>query len=353
MKAPEREPKAPEREPTRRDTTSAPHPYDYAEQPLPLYGKFVVALAFPVVLVPLALLRLILVIILALLLLLLCMLFSRWRFIFQPIVSGLGRLFLLCFGVWPGMLSYRKPKSTEKAPVIALAPHLGGLEAFVMMYDGLPRAIAKEAYTRIPILSSVFRASGGIAVPVAAANDEVKRERRKKAKKVLPKTDGDEENQAEQRKEKPSHGVRQAIVAHKRSFNPSIPSLAIPVCILPEGTTHNGVSLIKFFSGAFEGGGSVQPVLLSYPHTYFNAAFFGRSLGDHLMRLLLNPWQFVRVVYLDVYHPSDAEAADPKLYAENVRRKMAEVGKLHCSEYDAKQLQAEYIGARSQACSSH
>ena len=120
-------------------------------------------------------------------------------------------------------------------------------------------------------------------------------------------------------------------------------SRSIPLCILPEGTTHNGRSLIKFFSGAFEGGGPVQPVLLSYPYVHHHAAFFGGGMGDHVLRLLLNPWQRVEVTYLSVYHPTPEENENAELYAENVRAAMAEAAGLPMSSLGAKELRRAHV----------
>ena len=100
---------------------------------------------------------------------------------------------------------------------------------------------------------------------------------------------------------------------------------------------------MKFFSGAFEGGGPVQPVLLSYPYRHFHAAFFGAGMGDHVLRLLVNPWQRVEVNYLPVYHPTAEEHENAELYAENVRLVMAAAAGLQPSTYGAKELRKEYI----------
>ena len=57
-----------------------------------------------------------------------------------------------------------------------------------MMYDGMPRAIAMETYAKLPVIASIFHASGGIAVPVPATNDEARMARQGKASsaKVAP-----------------------------------------------------------------------------------------------------------------------------------------------------------------------
>ena len=357
------------------DVKSAPHPYDYAEVPLPLHKKMLCIVTLPL-LVPLVLLRILLLLVLALLLVVVCIVFARCRFLLQFSAAAIGRLCLLAFGVWPGMLHVRKPAKMEPAPILAIAPHLGGLEAFVMMWEGLPRAIAMETYANMPVISALFHASGGIAVPVQASNDAARDAASKTSSaprasaKVAPApevsssvsgSDGAEEapeasaapppqaaaDASTVSKEKPAEkpstlAVRKAIVAHKQTFDPSDPARSIPLAILPEGTTHNGLSLLKFFSGAFAGGGPVQPVLLSYPYTHFHAAFFGGSIGDHAFRLLVNPWQWVVVTYLPVQHPSAEESENADLYAENVRQAMAAAAGLPLSEYGAKELRVEY-----------
>jgi len=321
------------------------HPYDYAEAPLPLYKKMLLWISLPLVLV-LAVIRLVMVLLLAVMLVLLCTIFGRCRWIIQPAVSIIGRSFLLCFGVWPGLLRVTKPTKPEPSPMIVLAPHVGALEAFVMMYDGMPRAIAMETYANLPVVSSIFRASGGLSVPVPASNDQIKKGRGPSDAKVMP-APLDEKSSAPSAEKPSTLAVRHAIAAHKKSFDPTDPAKSIPLCILPEGTTHSGRSLIKFFSGAFEGGGSVQPVLLSYPYHHFHAAFFGSGMGDHVLRLLINPYQRVEVTYLPVYHPSAEENENAELYAENVRLAMAATAGLTPSAYGAKELRKEYVEKRT------
>jgi len=105
--------------------------------------------------------------------------------------------------------------------------------------------------------------------------------------------------------------------------------------------THNGHAMLKFFSGAFEGGGPCQPVVLAFPYAHFHAAFYQSSLSVHVLRLLLTPWQRIQVTYLPVYHPSAEEAADAALYAANVCRVMAEAAGVQLSSYGARELRAE------------
>merc|ERR1712080_436729 len=131
-----------------------------------------------------------------------------------------------------------------------------------------------------------------------------------------------------------SASVRQAIVDHKSVFRPGHK----PIALFPEGTATNGRALLRFFSGAFEGGGAVQPILLTYSFHYFNAAAFLTSPPAHICRALLTPWQHVCIEFLPLYVPSEAEAVDPELYAENVRQALAKAGDLALSTYDARML---------------
>ena len=190
------------------------------------------------------------------------------------------------------------------------------------------RAIALAPYTRNPLGYRLFKAIDGIAVEISAAAPH------KAAAKVSPE---------EERPHKPSHNnktsaVRQAIAEHKRTFVAGDRALAV----MPEGTTSNGRAVVGFFSGAFEGGGSVQPVAFSYPHTYFNGAAFLTTLPAHICRALLNPWQRVHVQILPRYDSSDEEAADPALFAENVRQAIASAASLPLSSYDARRLRKEW-----------
>ena len=331
--------------------SDAPHPYALAEEPLPLPLKIGLCVLGPLVLLPLAIVRILVLLVLAPSCFLVCMVFGRWRSIIQPLVSLFGRAFLLVFGVWPGLIRINRPEETKQnpSPILVIAPHVGALEVFIFMFDGMPRPIALEPYTKIPIVSTLFRAANGIAVPLPsqqrstfAANATTK---------VSPSAgDADSSDATAKPAEKPAtQAVRMAIAAHKSAFDPASDPDAAPIGIFPEGAPHNGRSVLKFFSGAFEGGGPCQPVVLRYPYRYYNAAFFNASLAEHILRLLLTPWQRVELTYLPVCHPSAEESADAALYAENVRRaSLRAASNLHwCSAYALPCTAHSPSGARS------
>jgi 1-acyl-sn-glycerol-3-phosphate acyltransferase len=96
--------------------------------------------------------------------------------------------------------------------------------------------------------------------------------------------------------------------------------------IFPEGTFTNGDSLIQFKSGAFAPGHPVTPIVFTYPEyrPFWNREESG--FGMQLFRMLSRVRTPVTMEFLPTYHPSDAERADARLYAENVRKTIA----AHC-----------------------
>ena len=274
---------------------------------------------------------------------------------------------LFCFGVWPGCLGVRGQQDWASCPITVVAPHVGLLEAFFFLYVGPPRPIALAPYTKIPVVASMFRATEGIAVPKPTAADLQKAGgggggggggESATAKLAPPATSsvptdsevGGTAGQARNKGSSATTAVKAAIQKHKEDWAASREAgggsggrarRRPPIAILPEGTAHNGKAIIRFFPGAFEGGGPVQPVVMSYPHGRFNSAAFLTTLQSHMGLLLLSPWVGVRAHYLPVRHASAEESADAALYAENVRREMAEAAGLPLSSYSAKTLRDE------------
>ncbi|EIE20186.1 hypothetical protein COCSUDRAFT_7910, partial [Coccomyxa subellipsoidea C-169] len=107
----------------------------------------------------------------------------------------------------------------------------------------------------------------------------------------------------------------------KRSFDCRFPLFAIA----PEGTCKQHNVLLKFSSGAFVSGRPVLPVLLKYRSKHFHQGW-GR-VQSSFWHFLRGQTQFINLADIEVlppYMPSAEERADPRLYAENVRRLMAE-----------------------------
>ncbi|KAL6619409.1 hypothetical protein ACP70R_034548 [Stipagrostis hirtigluma subsp. patula] len=102
--------------------------------------------------------------------------------------------------------------------------------------------------------------------------------------------------------------------------------------LFPEGTTTNGDYLLPFKTGAFLAKAPVQPVILRYPYKRFNPAWESMSGVRHVFLLLCQFVNYLEVIHLPVYYPSEQEKDDPKLYANNVRKLMAVEGNLILSD---------------------
>ncbi|XP_053914626.1 lysophosphatidylcholine acyltransferase 1 isoform X2 [Cuculus canorus] len=99
------------------------------------------------------------------------------------------------------------------------------------------------------------------------------------------------------------------------------------IMIFPEGTCTNRSCLITFKPGAFIPGVPVQPVVLRYPNKLDTITWTWQGPGA-LKILWLTLCQFhnsVEIEFLPVYIPSEEERKNPVLYANNVRRVMAEL----------------------------
>lgn len=102
--------------------------------------------------------------------------------------------------------------------------------------------------------------------------------------------------------------------------------------IAPEGSTHKNATILPFRRGAFVPGTAVMPVCLNYRRnrlaptssyrgamsSFFNPAWTVTNTGVHVLRMMLQFRSRVDVTILDVYEPSDAEKADPDVYALNL-----------------------------------
>ncbi|XP_020250148.1 lysophospholipid acyltransferase LPEAT1 [Asparagus officinalis] len=104
------------------------------------------------------------------------------------------------------------------------------------------------------------------------------------------------------------------------------------VLLFPEGTTTNGDYLLPFRTGAFLAKRPVLPVILRYPYRRFSPAWDSISGVRHVFLLLCQFVNYIEVTRLPVYYPSEQEKEDPKLYACNVRKFMADEGNLILSD---------------------
>ena len=192
--------------------------------------------------------------------------------------------------------------------------HSAIYEVLILFGLSFPAFISRVENAAIPLFSGVVRACDAILVD---RND--KNSRRKTMNEIK-----------------------------KRSATPDAPQLMI----FPEGTVGNGKGLFVFKSGAFEPGEPVQPVCFKFPYKHFNPCWTGEAVGGNevgelIWRCMCQIVNRVEVKILPVYHPSEAEKGNARLFAENVRLEMAaslRTGVSDCVYDDYVKLQNTYNG---------
>ncbi|GIL76379.1 hypothetical protein Vretifemale_5945 [Volvox reticuliferus] len=100
-------------------------------------------------------------------------------------------------------------------------------------------------------------------------------------------------------------------------------SAELPMLLFPEGTTTNNRYIMPFKRGAFVAGVPVQPLVLKYDTSGRFSPTWDSMPGHLHIFLAMTEFSFRVTCYmLPLYKPSEAEKADPALYAENVRQMM-------------------------------
>lgn len=137
------------------------------------------------------------------------------------------------------------------------------------------------------------------------------------------------------------HAVRQTI--ETRARGPGWPR----ILIFPEATCTNGTALINFKTGPFSPGQPVQPVICTFPHRHFHPAWISGTSGMRILyRLCCQFVNHCEVEFLPRYVPSDAEVASPHLFANNVRRVMAEAMRVPMTSHSYDDVRLQIHAAR-------
>ncbi|XP_066591499.1 lysophosphatidylcholine acyltransferase isoform X1 [Prorops nasuta] len=220
-----------------------------------------------------------------------------WRRDMRIVICWMMRALFVCGGFHQLKVKGRKAP-TKDAPVLALAPHSSFFDALPVVYLGGPSIVAKAETGRIPFFGKLIN----YTQPVYVWRDDPN-SRQNTIKEIIER--------ATSKEDWPQ------------------------VMIFPEGTCTNRSCLITFKSGAFYPGVPVQPVCIRYPNKLDTVTWTWEGPGA-LKLLWLTLTQLnssCEIEFLPVYKPNEAEKTDPKLYANNVRRLMAEALKIPVSDY--------------------
>jgi len=113
------------------------------------------------------------------------------------------------------------------------------------------------------------------------------------------------------------------------------------VMLFPEGTTTNGRALVQFRRGAFNPGVPVQPVAFKFPNDELDVDpswVFGvhgamSGIFTIMIRLMASWYNPLTVTFLKVHVPSAEEKKDSLLFANNVRKEIANALEIPTTEH--------------------
>ncbi|XP_027092814.1 lysophospholipid acyltransferase LPEAT1 isoform X1 [Coffea arabica] len=197
-------------------------------------------------------------------------------------------------------LAESKDQSQDSArPGVIVSNHVSYLDILYHMSSSFPSFVAKRSVAKLPLIGLISKCLGCVYV---------QRESKSSDFKGVSGIVNDRIKEAHQDKNAPM------------------------MMLFPEGTTTNGDFLLPFKTGAFLAKAPVLPVILRYPYQRFSPAWDSISGVRHVFFLLCQFVNYMEVTKLPVYHPSQQEKDDPRLYAENVRRLMAHEGGLVLSD---------------------
>jgi lysophosphatidylcholine acyltransferase/lyso-PAF acetyltransferase len=224
---------------------------------------------------------------------------TGWRGVLIRLLDPLHRMFLFSLGFhWihiKGKLPARKD-----LPRVIVSNHLSPWEGEAITMLTSAAWVTRRENTQVPIIGTIIRACQHIGVDRT-----------------------------------PNGIVSNAAEIHaeikKRVETPGF----TPIAIFAEGTCTNFKTLIKFRRGAFVPGVPILPIVVKFPHKYFDPSWVGMELelGEMAIRLMAQWYNSMEIEVLPVYYPNKEESADPFLYAEGVRKVLAAAMEVPMSEH--------------------
>ncbi|XP_076243408.1 lysophosphatidylcholine acyltransferase isoform X2 [Calliopsis andreniformis] len=221
---------------------------------------------------------------------------TGWRRKIVPWLCFMGRLTYQAGGM--RIVVRGRQASRAEAPILVVAPHSTFMDGGIVYITGFPSIIVRRESGLNPFIGKLINYTQPVYVWREDPNS-----RQNTIKEIIER--------ATSKEDWPQ------------------------VMIFPEGTCTNRSCLITFKSGAFYPGVPVQPVCIRYPNKLDTVTWTWEGPGA-LKLLWLTLTQLnssCEIEFLPVYKPSEAEKTDPKLYANNVRRLMAEALKIPVSDY--------------------
>eukprot|EP00758_Cryptobia_borreli_P014397 Tbor_TRINITY_DN5917_c1_g8::TRINITY_DN5917_c1_g8_i1::g.19505::m.19505/K13510/LPCAT1_2; lysophosphatidylcholine acyltransferase / lyso-PAF acetyltransferase len=212
-----------------------------------------------------------------------------------------------------------KGKRDPNAPIL-VCNHTGPYEGFLLSYLTGACFLSRAENRNVPFLGSLIRAGQGIFV------------------------------------DRTSPESRASTVAQiRRRYTTAPAGEWPPLVIFPEGTCQSGEQLLYFKPGAFQAGVPVQPCFVKQKYRSLDPCWSStsHSILQILIRVLAQWYNSMEMTLYPTYYPSDAEKKDPQLYADNVRRYLAEMAGQSLSEYSVDDMLLIMAGEKCRIPRAH
>ena len=233
--------------------------------------------------------------------------FTGWRLLFRNIVCIILRFMFMCVGFVVRVKGQQA--SSKDAPILVVAPHSTFFDALAVAVMWAPSVVAKAETSTIPFWGDLIRFTQPVLVHRSDTNS-----RQTTIKQISQRAEGAEEEGWQQ------------------------------VLIFPEGTCTNRTRLITFRLGSFYPGVPVQPVTVRYDNLLDTVTWTWEGITAVwvIVYSLSQFYMNCTVEFLPPYTPNKEEVDDPKLFAANVRKVMADslgVGTTDCNYFDYLKLE--------------
>ena len=232
---------------------------------------------------------------------------TGWRKLLQKLVGLLGRTSMFCLGFHYVKQTGRQC-SKDEAPVLVVAPHSSFFDALAIFCTGFPYFVNREENKSIPFIGKCIEFNQAIFVSREDPNSR--------------------------------HKTVEEITRRTRSQDPWSQFV-----IYPEGATSNRKAILHFKPGGFIPGMPVQPVLMRYPNHHDTISWTWDQPHGVALCILYTVCQlhvYAEMEFLPPYIPSEEEKKDPQLFADNVRKVMAEAAGIPLCDMSFEQVKAKY-----------
>ncbi|XP_049539298.1 lysophosphatidylcholine acyltransferase-like [Anopheles darlingi] len=212
---------------------------------------------------------------------------SGWRREMREL-TALAMRALYAFGSFHYIKVNGECASPREAPLVVVGPHYSLFDSIVVAFCGPSTVVAKSKAADLPLIGKII----DITQPIYVCREDPN-----------------------------SRHLTRHLIVERVISKEDWPQ----ILIFPEGTCSNGKAVVQFKPGAFGPGLPVQPVAIRYtnPLNTVSWTWEGPGVPVLLWRTLTTLHTGFEINFLPVYYPDERERNDAKLYARNVRDRIA------------------------------